>query len=554
MRDEHLLGQAHLREQRGAFLPQAVQLFGGLPRIAAQRLRLGEFDLVGLGRLVVEAEGLVAEGEFAVVVGAVLRAFAQVEVVTFHLLALLVPVRVAGEGAAPGAEGRLLFGELFGAENAARLPGREHRRDVGDGARLADRRLRRLEDHRIRKIPAPPVAQTVAVPVVDAAGQPRPFEYFRGEGLFARLVLDIGDDAFGGNDAERDELADELVHLFKGFALAAEAIFGEVDEGRVVIAGGEPAADEVVGIGVHDLAIDAQFARDVQRQLAHLFLAREVFADLSLAELFARIQLAEHGVELGEAAFFELRGGVDDRIDVVAELFRPLFQEAVVARLRFFGRAAGAQDAGEVAAAHDVVGELVFDLLDGRHALRREVARHLQNIVLCNIFSLQIDAVADDEQHRFRFDRVLFHDGKILHEFGGGDHFLRHQRLDGLVEIGIFFGADALGAALAVVRGEVAHGEGVFGYDLQKVEVFPEAEEVRDPFGLHLQGVRRLVKGVFALHVLAKIQPEDIDFDGVPVRRSHIFLDKLVLDVCVRGEGELPRVRAKSHDQTPRNA
>ena len=480
--------------------------------------------------------------------GAVYRPLPQIAVIVLHLFAqlrlalfplLLLVVIFFGQ-----------FGEqLLRGVDALRLPRREHRCHIRQGARLSLRRFRRLQDHLVGKIPATPGLQTFPVPIVDPPRRTRRAQHLGRERLLARLVFKIGDDALRRNDAARRKFFQQLVHLLKRLLFALETVFGEADKRRVFISRRQPAADEVVDIGVDDGAIHAQLFGDGDGQRPHFRFARQIFADLRLAEFFVGVQFRNHLVKPGKAAFFCQLCGGEEGGHFKAEFFRPFFQKLVIVGVGLFGRLHGAQHGGDVSAPAHIVRQLVFHLFDGSHALGGEVFRHLQNIILCNIFALQIEAVAHDEQHRFRFDRIFFHHRKILHVFAGRDHLFGHERLQRLIEVFIFFRADALGAALAVIGRLIADGERLLAGDLQQVEIFPKAEQFHDFFFIHLQCARSFGEGILALHVLADIEAENIHFDRVSARRCHVFVDKLIFDARIRGGRELARVRTKTHCQ-----
>ena len=197
----------------------------------------------------------------------------------------------------------------------------------------------------------------------------------------------------------------------------------------------------------------------------------------------------------------------------------------------------------------NIVGKLFFHLLDGGNAFGGKILGDLQNIILRNVLAFEIYAVFYDQNERFRLDGILLHKSKILFKFTRGDHLFGHHRLHGLVEIGIFFRADTFRLALGIVRGEIAHGKGRARYDLQKIEIFPKPEGIDDLFFAHVQRAGGFREGICFLHVLAQVQPENIYLDRVAVGKRHIFIDKLIFNICVRRERELTRIRAKSHNE-----
>ena len=171
----------------------------------------------------------------------------------------------------------------------------------------------------------------------------------------------------------REQLFDQFVHFFKGALFPLEAIFRKAYEGCVVVSRREPAAHEVVDVGICDPAINAEFARDLQGEGADLRFAGKIIFDLVFSEFFVRVQFAEHLVQFAEAALFEKRSGEHDDLGFESHLVRPFFEKFIIVRLGFTRRPERAEDFGDVAAAKHVVGEFFFHLFDRRDAFRGKI-------------------------------------------------------------------------------------------------------------------------------------------------------------------------------------
>ena len=123
LRRKHRLGQVHGGKKVCPFPAQLCKRRRVVRRIAAERFRLGELNLFRLDRFFVFAELRVCARAFQKIIRAILRLFAQVEIITLYLLfEFRLPFLARGFLVIVLFGGLFLRRKLFRAENSLRLP------------------------------------------------------------------------------------------------------------------------------------------------------------------------------------------------------------------------------------------------------------------------------------------------------------------------------------------------------------------------------------------------------------------------------------------------
>ena len=305
---------------------------------------------------------------------------------------------------------------------------------------------------------------------------------------------------------------------------------GECGKAFFVIAPFQPFFGVFFTVDARVLHFHAQLARDFVDGVRLFFAAGEIFARLSLRMGTLFVRFRHECVKRCKRSFSEgFRAG---RHGAFLHAERgPFFEESVVVLLRSPVDAEQGEQAGKFLFARVEIGKVGFHLFVCKLVLANKFFRLVQNMRAGELFAVLFRAVFRDEQKGLLFHGIVFKEFEDALHFIGLEIFLGalQDLIEFAVERRVFFGTDGFRASDGGVYGEIFHKERIAREDADEVAFFPESKNFNEPlFGdLEEPGAGRRIE--ISRH-LAKIQPVEVDADGIAVRLRQILCDELIFD------------------------